>query len=102
MKQLKGGQNSKRLTKSINTEITSTLPVCMDDAVIYMDSAVLVVKSENDFVLNRNLRFDICWFDVGGWYSGQTAGLLETVNNGHFYQTDRLLRKTVPLPSHGL
>lgn len=71
-------------TLRIGRNLTSTLPVQIGDAIISRDSDVLVIESSQDFVLNCNLQFDLCWFELGGWYYGQTAGILGTMNNEEF------------------
>lgn len=48
---------------------------------IYRNSDVLKIESQNGFSLECNLQFDICAFDVIGWYYGKTAGILGTMNN---------------------
>lgn len=68
----------------INRNQTSTLPIQIGDTVIYRDTDILVVRSNNGFQLNCNLQFDFCWFELSGWYYGKTAGLLGTMNNEIF------------------
>lgn len=68
----------------INRNETTTLPIQIGDTVIYRDTDILVVRSNNGFELNCNLQFDICWFELSGWYYGKTAGLLGTMNNEIF------------------
>ncbi|XP_055389464.1 uncharacterized protein LOC129618631 [Condylostylus longicornis] len=68
----------------IGNNPSPTLPVKLGDAVIYRDSDVVVIHSEQEFTLNCNLQFDLCWLELGSWYFGQTAGLLGTMNNEPF------------------
>lgn len=68
-------------TIRINRNFTTTLPMQIGDTVIYRDSDILVIRSNNGFELNCNLQFDLCWFQLSGWYYGKTAGILGTVNN---------------------
>lgn len=69
---------------SINRNRTTVLPVKINDVVVYRDNDILVVRSANGFKLNCNLQFDLCWFELSGWYYGKTAGLLGTMNNEPF------------------
>lgn len=41
----------------------------------------MIIESAKGFHLNCNLQFDLCWFELGGWYFGKTAGLLGNMNN---------------------
>lgn len=68
-------------TIHINRNQTATLPIQLGDTVIYRDTDILVIRSNNGFQLNCNLQFDLCWFELSGWYFGKTAGLLGTMNN---------------------
>lgn len=34
--------------------------------------------------MNCNLQFDLCWFELSGWYFGKTAGLLGNMNNEYY------------------
>lgn len=61
--------------------ITNTLPVQMGDTTIYRDADLMIIESEKGFHLNCNLQFDMCWFELSGWYFGKTAGLLGNMNN---------------------
>lgn len=65
----------------INRNHTTTLPIQIGDTIIYRDADILVVRSNNGFQLNCNLQFDLCWFELSGWYYGKTAGILGTMNN---------------------
>lgn len=44
----------------------------------------MTITSDTEFSLSCNVQFDLCWFEVSGWYFGQTAGLLGTMNNEPF------------------
>lgn len=61
--------------------ITNTLPVQIGDTTIYRDADLMIIQSTKGFHLNCNLQFDLCWFELGGWYFGKTAGLLGNMNN---------------------
>lgn len=69
---------------SINRNRTTVLPVKINDVVVYRDNDILAVRSANGFKLKCNLQFDLCWFELSGWYSGKTAGILGTMNNEPF------------------
>lgn len=42
---------------------------------------MLTVESAKGFTLTCNLRFDVCWFELTGWYFGRTAGIFGNMNN---------------------
>lgn len=48
---------------------------------IFKDTNVVTVMSKKGFMLKCNIDFDVCSFDVGGWYFGKLAGILGTMNN---------------------
>ncbi|XP_037927466.1 apolipophorins [Teleopsis dalmanni] len=60
------------------------LPIKLGEVTIFRDHNILSIYSETEFNLHCNLEFDLCWFELSGWYFGQTAGLLGTMNNEHF------------------
>jgi len=51
---------------------------------IHRDLDVLSISSDTEFSLHCNVQFDLCWFEVSGWYFARTAGLLGTLNNEPF------------------
>lgn len=51
---------------------------------ISRDTDVVSIESDREFMIHCNIQFDLCWFEVGGWYFGQTAGILGTMNNEPF------------------
>lgn len=53
----------------------------MGDTTIYRDADLMIIESTKGFHLNCNLQFDLCWFELSGWYFGKTAGLLGNMNN---------------------
>lgn len=57
------------------------LPVKLGDVSIYRELDILSIISDTHFSLHCNVQFDICWFDVSGWYFARIAGLLGTLNN---------------------
>lgn len=71
-------------TIQINRALTTTLPVKIGETVVYRENDILILQSTNGFQLNCNLQFDLCWFQLSGWYYGKTAGLLGTMNNEMF------------------
>lgn len=64
--------------------LTTALPARVGDTIIYRDADVLTIESGNGFVIQCNLQFDLCSFDVNGWYFGRTAGILGSMNNEIF------------------
>lgn len=60
------------------------LPIKLGDVSIYRELDILSIISDTLFSLHCNVQFDICWFDVSGWYFARTAGLLGTLNNEHY------------------
>lgn len=68
----------------VSRNLTTTLPMQIGETLIYQEAEELIVKSTKGFQLNCNLQFDLCWFEVSGWYYGKTAGLLGTINNEQF------------------
>lgn len=65
----------------INGNLQPVLPVKLGDVSIYRELDILSIVSDTLFSLHCNVQFDICWFDVSGWYFARTAGLLGTLNN---------------------
>lgn len=65
----------------VGQNLTTTLPIQIGDTTIYRDADLLIIVSTKGFHLNCNLLFDVCWFELGGWYFGKTAGLLGNMNN---------------------
>lgn len=61
--------------------LTTALPARFGETVIYRDTDVLTIESNNGFKIQCNLQFDLCSFDVIGWYFGKTAGILGSINN---------------------
>ena len=56
----------------------------MNDVTIARDMDILSIISDTEFALSCNVQFDLCWFEVSGWYFGKTAGVLGTMNNENF------------------
>ncbi|XP_017105517.3 uncharacterized protein Apoltp [Drosophila bipectinata] len=57
------------------------LPLKLGPVEIHRDLDVLSITSDTQFSLHCNVQFDLCWFEVSGWYFARTAGLLGTLNN---------------------
>lgn len=68
----------------ISRDLTTALPMQIGDTLFYQEAGVLTIESSKGFKMNCNLQFDLCWFEVSGWYFGKTAGLLGTINNEQF------------------
>ena len=55
------------------------LPFAINDTFVYREMEVLKLESKmGGFALKCNLRFNVCEFEVSGWYFGKTAGLWGT------------------------
>ncbi|KAJ8955430.1 hypothetical protein NQ318_003528, partial [Aromia moschata] len=60
------------------------LPAQIGDVYLYRDADILTVESSAGFILECNVKFHICLFEISGWYFGKTAGLWGTFNNEPF------------------
>ncbi|XP_046812149.1 apolipophorins [Lucilia cuprina] len=69
---------------TINGDQKSLLPLKLNDVTISRDLDILSINSDTEFSLSCNVQFDLCWFEVSGWYFGKTAGVLGTMNNEIF------------------
>jgi hypothetical protein len=61
-----------------------SLPTQIGDTFLYLENDVFTAISTSGFVLECNMKFDLCVFEVSGWYFGKTAGLWGTINNEPF------------------
>jgi hypothetical protein len=68
----------------IGRNATTALPAQIGNTTIYREAEILYLESDNGFLLECNLLFDVCTFDLSGWYFGKTAGILGTMNNEAF------------------
>ncbi|KAK4871887.1 hypothetical protein RN001_016011 [Aquatica leii] len=59
----------------------SRLPLEVGDLYLYQEFGVVTVDSASGFVLQCNMKFDVCILELSGWYFGKTAGLWGTMNN---------------------
>ncbi|KAK5639713.1 hypothetical protein RI129_012205 [Pyrocoelia pectoralis] len=59
----------------------SRLPMQVEDLFLYQEFGVVTVDSATGFVLQCNMKFDVCVLELSGWYFGKTAGLWGTMNN---------------------
>ncbi|XP_030377336.1 uncharacterized protein LOC115626195 [Scaptodrosophila lebanonensis] len=66
---------------SINGNAQPILPLRLGPVTISRELDILSISSETEFSLHCNVQFDLCWFELSGWYFGHTAGLLGTLNN---------------------
>ncbi|TDG46759.1 hypothetical protein AWZ03_006806 [Drosophila navojoa] len=66
---------------SINGNPQPILPLKLGSVNIYRELDILSIISDAQFSLHCNVQFDLCWFEVSGWYFAKTAGLLGTLNN---------------------
>ncbi|KAJ3640007.1 hypothetical protein Zmor_003331 [Zophobas morio] len=58
-----------------------SLPAQIDDTFLYLENDIFTAVSQTGFTLECNMKFDLCVFEVAGWYFGKTAGLWGTINN---------------------
>lgn len=65
----------------MHNQPANTLPLAIGDIIVHRDLDMLTVTSAKGFILSCNLRFDVCWFELSGWYYGRTAGILGNMNN---------------------
>ncbi|XP_075219817.1 apolipoprotein lipid transfer particle isoform X2 [Lycorma delicatula] len=66
---------------SLTSNSTVILPVDISGASIYYEAGVISVIGKKGFVLECNLKHDICTLFLEGWYFGKTAGLLGTMDS---------------------
>ncbi|XP_034669576.1 uncharacterized protein LOC117902369 [Drosophila subobscura] len=66
---------------SVNGNPQPILPLKLGAVNIHRELDVLSITSDTQFSLHCNVQFDLCWFEVSGWYFAKTAGLLGTLNN---------------------
>ncbi|XP_064556915.1 uncharacterized protein Apoltp [Drosophila montana] len=66
---------------SVNGNPQPILPLKLGAVNIYRELDILSIISDTQFSLHCNVQFDLCWFEVSGWYFARTAGLLGTLNN---------------------
>uniref|UniRef100_A0A1Y1LL77 Vitellogenin domain-containing protein n=1 Tax=Photinus pyralis TaxID=7054 RepID=A0A1Y1LL77_PHOPY len=59
----------------------SRLPMQVEDLFLYQEYGIVTVDSASGFVLQCNMKFDVCVLELSGWYFGKTAGLWGTMNN---------------------
>lgn len=65
----------------MHNQPANTLPLAIGDIIVHRDLDMLTISSAKGFILSCNLRFDVCWFELSGWYYGRTAGILGNMNN---------------------
>lgn len=63
---------------------TTILPTTSGDFLITRELNVVTVTSIYGFKIQCNLEFDVCHFELSGWYFGKIAGVLGTMNNENF------------------
>lgn len=68
----------------IGNETTTLLPSTSGDFLITRELNVVTVTSRLGFKVQCNLEFDVCHFEMSGWYFGKIAGVLGTMNNENF------------------
>ncbi|CAH1158795.1 unnamed protein product [Phyllotreta striolata] len=57
------------------------LPMQIGETYLYKDSGLFKAESQLGFILECNMKFHTCMFEMSGWYYGKTAGLWGTYNN---------------------
>lgn len=70
-------------TISLDDQPKPHLPISTPTTYIFLESDILTVSSKS-FKLRCNTKFDVCLFDLNGWYFGKTSGLFGTLNNEPF------------------
>ncbi|KAJ9580979.1 hypothetical protein L9F63_023840, partial [Diploptera punctata] len=65
----------------LQSEGIRQLPVAVDDTYIYQEAQILTIESAKGFIIQCNLKFDVCTITLDGWYFGKTAGLFGTMDN---------------------
>lgn len=68
----------------IGDQPTTLLPTTSGDFLITRELNVVTVTSRLGFKVQCNLEFDVCHFEMSGWYFGKIAGVLGTMNNENF------------------
>lgn len=63
---------------------TTILPTTSGDLLITRELNVVTVASKTGFKIQCNLEFDVCHFEMSGWYFGKIAGIFGTMNNEIF------------------
>lgn len=67
-----------------NDKATTRLPYQIGDTSLYQEAEIFKLESKMGFELQCNMKFNVCAFEVSGWYFGKTAGLWGTMNNEPF------------------
>ncbi|XP_056647213.1 uncharacterized protein LOC130451874 [Diorhabda sublineata] len=57
------------------------LPLQIGETYLYKDAGIFKAESQLGFILECNMKFHTCIFEMSGWYFGKTAGLWGTYNN---------------------
>ncbi|CAG9816912.1 unnamed protein product [Phaedon cochleariae] len=57
------------------------LPAQIGETYLFREAGLFKVESTLGFVLECNMKFHTCTFEMSGWYYGKTAGLWGTYNN---------------------
>ena len=89
------GSNSQTL--KIGDNEATALPTSFKNTVVSREVNMIIVESKRGFLLKCNLEFDVCSFEVSGWYFGKIAGLMGTMNNekyDDFMKSDNKLAAT--------
>lgn len=89
------GSNSQTL--KIGDNEATALPTSFKNTVVSRENNMIIVESKRGFLLKCNLEFDVCTFELSGWYFGKIAGLMGTMNNekyDDFMKSDNKLANT--------
>ncbi|XP_053697453.1 uncharacterized protein LOC128744450 [Sabethes cyaneus] len=88
------------MSVQINRNVTTALPAQIADTVVYRETDYLAIQSVNGFKLTCSLQYNLCSFDLTGWYFGKTAGILGTMNNEAFDDYITSEQKYTPSNKH--
>lgn len=71
--------------QSITSETGSIvqLPLIINSTMVYQESDSLTIEDDG-WTLKCHFTFDVCFFEISGWYFGKTSGLWGTMNNEPF------------------
>jgi hypothetical protein len=68
----------------VGDRLTTILPATSGNLLITREVNVVTVISQQGFMVQCNLEFDVCTIELSGWYFGKIAGVLGTMNNENF------------------
>ncbi|CAH1394070.1 unnamed protein product [Nezara viridula] len=87
--------NLQKQIVSLENRDSFFLPLQIGDTFIYAEEGIVTIQNKNGIKLHCNFKYEVCLFELSGWYFGKTAGLLGTVDNEpktDFYASDGRLK----------